>query len=74
MLIQDRIDVSEIIGIKSIVLSSECKHVLDMDFRFQLKVCHNYCKTMLEAMSFNEVAHVSVNSKSYVIHFWYEER
>ena len=46
-------------------------YFLEINFRFQPKVCNVYHDLMQKVMSFNDVAIVSVKGNDYRIHFWY---
>ena len=77
MLEYDRIDISEGIDInKSSDRSKECGichywYFLDKNFNYQ-PYLWNGCHDLREkAMSFNDVAVVSVKGNDYRIHFWY---
>ena len=73
MLEYDRTDISEGIDInKSNYKSKECDichywYFLDKNFSYQPHLC-NECQ---RAMSFNDVAIVSVKGNDYRVHFWY---
>ena len=77
MLEYDRIDISEGIDInKSSDKSKECHichywYFLDKNFSHQKYLCNGCHDLMQKAMSFNDVAIVSIKGNDYRIHFWY---
>ena len=77
MIEYDRIDISEGIDInKSSDKSKEC-HIcrywffIDKNFSYQKYLCNGCHDLMQKAMSFNDVAIVSIKGNNYRIHFWY---
>ena len=77
MLEYNRIDISEGIDVnKSNDKSKECDichywHFLDKNFSYQRHLFNGCHDLMQKAMSFNDVAIVSVKGYDYRIHFWY---
>ena len=77
MLEYDTVDISEGIDInKSSDKSKECHichywYFLDKNFSYEPHVCNEYRDLMQKAMSFNDVAIVSIKGRDYRIHFWY---
>ena len=77
MLEYDRIDISEGIDInKSNDKSKECGichcwYFLDQNFSYQPHLCNGCDGLMQKAMSFNDVAIVSIKGNNYRTHFWY---
>ena len=77
MLEYDRIDISEGIDInKSSDKSKECHiclfwYFLDKNFSYEPHLCNGCQDLMQKAMSFNDVAIVSIKDSDYRIHFWY---
>ena len=77
MLEYDRIDISEGIDInKSSDKSKECHiyhywYFLDKYFNYESHLCNGCHDLMQKAMSFNDVAIVSIKGSDYRIHFWY---
>ena len=77
MLEYDRIDIlEEIYKNKSNYKSKECDicrywYFLDKNFSYQPHLCNGCHDLMQKAMSFNDVAIVSVKGNDYRIHFWY---
>ena len=76
MLEYDRIDISKGIDINKTNASKESDvchywYFLDKNFKYELFLCNNYHDLMQKAMSFNDVAFVSVKGSDYRIHFWY---
>ena len=77
MLEYDRIDISEGIDInKSNDKSKECDichywYFLDKNFNYQAHLCNGCHDSMQKAVSFNDVAIVSIKGSDYRIHFWY---
>ena len=80
MLEYDKIDISEGIDLsKSNDKSKECDichywYYLDKNlvlFSYQPHLCNGCHDLMQKAMSFNDVAIVSVKGNDYRIHFWY---
>ena len=76
MLEYDRIDVSEGIDVDKSNKSKECDlchywYFLDKNFNHEPYIC-NVCHNLIQkAMSFNDVAVVSIKGNSYRIHFWF---
>ena len=77
MLEYDRIDISDGIDVnKSNDKSKECDichywYILDKNFSYQPHLCYECHDLMQQAMSFNDVALMSVKGDDYIIHFWY---
>ena len=77
MLEYDRLDLSGGIDInKSNDKSKECDichywYFLDKNFSYQPHLCNGCHNLMQKAMSFNDVAIVSVKGNDYRIHVWY---
>ena len=77
MLEYDRIDISEGIDINKSIDKSKESHIcrywyfLDKNFSYQKYLCNGYHDLMQKAMSFNDVAIVSIKGNDYRIHFWY---
>ena len=77
MLEYDRIDISEGKDInKSNDKSKECDirhywYFLDKNVSYQPHLCNGCHDLMQKAMSFNDVAIVSIKCIDYIIHFWY---
>ena len=77
MLEYDRTDISEGIDInKSNNKSKECGichywYFLDKNFSYQLHLCNGCHDLMQKAISFNNVAIVSIKGSDYRIHFRY---
>ena len=77
MLEYDRIDISEGIDINKLIdKSKECDichywYVLDRNFSYHPHLSNGYHDLMQKAMSFNDVAIVSIKGNDYRIHFWY---
>ena len=73
MLEYNRIDISEGIDVnKSSDKSKECySYYLDKNFSYQPHICNGCHDLMQKAMSFNDVAIVSIKGSDYRIHFWY---
>ena len=77
MLEYDRIDISEGIGVNnSSDKSKECHichywYFLDKNFSYEPHVCNRCHDLMQKAMSFNDVAIVSIKGSDYRIHFCY---
>ena len=77
MLEYDRIDILEGIHInKSSDKSKECLichywYFLNRNFSYQKYLCNGCHDLMQKAMSFNDVAIVSIKGSDYRIHFWY---
>ena len=76
MLEYDRIDISEGIDINITSASKECDichhwYFSDKSFSYEPYLCNGCHDLMQKAMSFNDVAIVSVKGNDYRIHFWY---
>ena len=77
MLEYDRIDISEGIDVnKSNDKSKECDichywYFLDKNFTYEQHLCDGCHDLMQKAMTFNDVAIVSIKGSDYRIHFWY---
>ena len=77
MLEYDRIDISEGIDVnKSSEKSKECDichywYFLNKNFTYQPYLCSRFHDLMQKAMSFNDVAIVSIKGTDYRINFWY---
>ena len=80
MLEYNRIDVSEGIDMnKSNNKSKECNvcnywYFIDKNFNYQKYLCNGFHDLMQKAMSFNNVAIVSIQGNDYGIHFWYIDK
>ena len=79
MLEHDRIDISEGIDIDKTVKSKECDicpywYFLDKNFNYEKYLCNGCHDLIKKAMSFNDVAIVSVKGNDYRIHFWYRSK
>ena len=76
MLEYDKIDISEGIDVNKSSNSKECGlchywYFLDKNFSYQKYLCNGCHDLMQKAMSFNDVAIVSIKGSDYRIHFWY---
>ena len=76
MLEYDRIGISERIDIDKTNKSKECNicyywYFLDKNFNYQKYLCNSCHNLMQKAMSFNDVAIVSIKGNDYRIPFWY---
>ena len=76
MLEYDRIDISEGINIKKTNALKECKichycYFKDIGFKYEPHFCNGCHGLMQKAVSFNNIAIVSVKGSAYRIHFWY---
>ena len=76
MLQYNRIDISEGIDIKKANASKECKiwhfsYFKDIGFKCEPRLCNGCHRLTQKAISFNDVAIVSVKGSAYRIHFWY---
>ena len=76
MLEYDIIDISEGIDVNRSCNSRECGifhywYFLDRNFSYQKYLCNGCHDLMQKAMSFNDVAVVSIKGNDYRIHFWY---
>ena len=70
----DRIDISEGIGIKKTNASKACKichycYFKDIGFKYEPYFCNGCHGLMQKAVSFNDVAIVSVKGSAYRIYF-----
>ena len=80
MLEYDRIDISEGMDInKSSDKSKECHichywYFLDKNFSYQKYLCNGCHDLMQKAMSFKNVAIVSIKGNDYRIYFWYTSK
>ena len=64
------IDVNKINGLCECIIYHYC-YFLEINFRFQPKVCNSFHNLKQKAMSFNHVAIVSVKGNDYRIRFSY---
>ena len=76
MLEYDRIDIAEGIDINKANASKECEiryywYFLDKNFKFEPYLCNCCYDLTQKAVSFNDVAIVSIKGNGYSIHFWY---
>ena len=76
MLEYDRIDISEGINTNKTSASKECNichywYFLDKTFNYEQYVCNGCHDLMPKAISFENIAIVSVKRNDYRIHFWY---
>ena len=76
MLEYDRIDILEGIDTNKTSTSKECDichywYFLDKNFNYEKYLCNGCHDLMQKAMSFNDVAIVSIKGNDYRIHFWY---
>ena len=76
MLEYDKIDISEGNYIDKTNASKECDichywYFLDKNFNFEPYLCNGSHDMMQKAMTFNDVAIVSIKGNDYRIHFWY---
>ena len=76
MLACDKIDILEGIGINKTITSKEwdlCHHwyFLDKNLKYELHLCNGCHDLMQKAISFNDVAIVSIKGSDCRIHFWY---
>ena len=76
MLEYDRIDISEGTDLDKTNKSKEydiCHYwyFLDKNFNYELYLCNGCHDVMQKAMSFNDVAIVSIKGNDDRIHFWY---
>ena len=76
MLEYDRINVLEEIDINKTNASKECKichywYFKDIGFKYEPYLCNGFHVLMQKAVSFNDVAGVSVKGITDRIHFWY---
>ena len=75
MLEYDRIDISQGIDTNKTSASSECNiwhywYFLDKNFSYEPYLCNECHDLMQKAVSFNDVAIVSIKGNDYRIHFW----
>ena len=76
MLEHDRIDISEGIDINKTNTSKEYNichywYFLDKNFNYEKYLCNGCHDLMQKAMSFNDIAIVSIKGNDYRIHFWH---
>ena len=76
MLEYDSIDISEGIDVNKSDKSKDCDichywYFLDKNFNHEPYLCNGCHDLMEKAMSFNDVAIVSIKDSDYRIHFWY---
>ena len=76
MLEYDRIDISEVIDMNKTSSSKKCDichywYFLDKNFNYEPYLCNGCHDLMQKAMTFNDVAIVSIKENDYRIHFWY---
>ena len=76
MLEYDRIDISEGIDINKTSASIECDicyywYFLGKNISYESYLCNGCHDLMQEAMTFNDVAIVSIKGNNYRIDFWY---
>ena len=76
MLEYDRIDILEGIDTNKTSTSKECDichywYFLDKNFNYEKYLCNGCHDLMQKAMSFNDLAIVSIKGNDYRIHFWY---
>ena len=76
MIEDDRIDISEGIDTDKTSASKECSichywYFLDKNFNYDPYLCNGYHDLMQKAMSFKNVAIVSIKQNDYRIHFCY---
>ena len=77
MLEYDRIDIPEGIDMNKLSDKSREYHIchywyfLDRNFSYQKYLCNGCHDLMQKAISFNNVAIVSIKGSDYRIHFWY---
>ena len=74
MLEYDRIDMSEGIDTNKASTSKECNishywYFLDKNFNYEPYLCNGFHDLMQKAMSFKDVAIVSIKGNDYRIHF-----
>ena len=48
-----------------------CWYFLDKGFKYEPYLCNGYHDLKQKAMSFNDIAIVSIKGNEYRIHFWY---
>ena len=76
MLEYDQTDISEVIDVNKTNLSKECNicrywYFKNISFKYMPYLCNGCYDLMQKAMSFNNIAIVSVKGNAYRIHFWY---
>ena len=76
MLEYDRIDILEGIDTNKTSASKECNiwhywYFLDKNFNYEPYLCNGCHDLMLKAMSFKNVAIVSIKGNDYRVHFYY---
>ena len=76
MLEYERIDISEEINLDKTSASKKCDichywYLLDKHFKYEQYLGNGCHELMHKAMSFNDVAIVSIKGSDYRIHFWY---
>ena len=76
MLEYDRVDISEGIDTDKTSVSKECSvchywYFLDKNFNYDPYLCNGCHDLMQKAMSFKNVAIVSIKGNDYRIHFYY---
>ena len=76
MLEYDTIDISEGIDTNKRSASKECNichywYFLDKNFNYEKYLCNGCHDLMQKALSFNDIAIVSIKGNDYRIHFWY---
>ena len=76
MLEYDRIDISEGIDTNKASASKDCNichycYFLDKNFKYEPYLCNGCHDLMQKAISFNDVAIVSIKGNDYRFHFWY---
>ena len=76
MIEDDKIDISEGIDTDKTSASKECSichywYFLDKNFNYDPYLCNGYHDLMQKAMSFKNVAIVSIKQNDYRIHFCY---
>ena len=76
MVAYDKIDILEGIDINKTIASKECDlchhwYFLDKNFKYEPHLCNDCHDLMQKAISFNDVAIVSIKGSDYRTHFWY---
>ena len=76
MLEYDRIDISEGVDVDKLILSKECDichywYFKNIGFKYEPYLCNGCHDLMQKAMSFNDIATVSVKGNTYRIYFSY---
>ena len=79
MLECDRIDISEVIATNKTSGSKECNiyhywYFLDKNFNYGLYLCNGCHDLIQKAVSFKNVAAISIKGNDYRIHFWHMSR